>query len=87
MTELDLYKWVKEWEPEWRWDTNSDTKKADVIIWVSIYSIESFYKLFDYQDFDEGGIEARLVDRSIAIWASDICEPSDIEIEKIFPKE
>lgn len=86
MTELEFYKWVRQWEPEWRWDINSATKKDDVIIWVSVYALESFLKLLPSTLFDEGGIECRLQDSSIAIWASDICYHCGIDIEKIFEK-
>lgn len=87
MKELDLFKWVNEWEPEWRWDTNSASKQDDVIIWISIHALESFFNLLPYSLFDEGSIEARICDRSIAIWASDICYPFDIDVERVFPKQ
>ena len=87
MTELDFYKWVKEFEPEYRWDKNPESKLDDVLIWISISSLEWFYKLLPAILFDEGGIEARLVDNSVAIWASDICDPLGIDIENVFPKD
>jgi hypothetical protein len=87
MTELQLFKWVKEWEPEYRWDTNDETKQADVILWFSVYAIESFYKLLDPSLFnDGGGLDARLVSNSIAIWMGEICDYFGIEIENVFPK-
>lgn len=88
MSELEFYKWVQEWEPEWRWDINSETKEDDVIIWVSIYSIESFCRLIDMGAFnDGGGLDARLQDRYIAIFAAEICNYYGIEIENVFPKQ
>jgi hypothetical protein len=86
MTELDLYKWVEEWNPEHRWDMNG-SKKDDVIIWISLHSLESFMKLLPFSLFEEGGIEVRLLSDSIAIWASDICDPLDLDIKNIFPKD
>jgi hypothetical protein len=87
MTELDLFKWVKEWEPEHRWDVNSETRQDDVILWISIYAIESFYKLIDPSIFnDGGGLDARLVDKHIAIWMAEICDYFGIEKENVFPK-
>lgn len=87
MTELDLYKWVQKWEPEWRWELNDETKEPDVVLWISIYSIESFYEINGDYIFSEGGISARLVDKSIAIWMSSICDHYAIDLEKVFPKE
>lgn len=87
MQELDLFKWVNEWNPQWRWDTNSITKKDDVIIWISLHSLESFMKLLPYRLFAEGGIDVRLQDQAIVIWASDICDPFDIEPSRVFPKD
>lgn len=86
MTELDLFKWVQEWEPEWRWDINGATNSEDVILWVSIPSLKWFMDLLPYSLFDEGGIEVRLLDASIALWASDICSPFGIKTENVFPK-
>lgn len=85
MTELDLYKWLQEHEPEWRWADNN--KEEDVIVWISTYALESFMKLLPSSIFDEGGIEVRLVDRYVAVWASDICDYSSIPIENVFPKQ
>lgn len=88
MTELDFYKWVKSHDPEYRWATNETSKKEDVIIWISVYALESFLKMLPYASlFDEGGIEVRLQKEGIAIWASDILDPFGIELEKIFEKE
>jgi hypothetical protein len=86
MTELEFYKWLKEYDPEWRWDKNSQSKQDDVIIWVSIYALESFFKLLPKTVFDDGGIEARLQDKCVVIWASDICDHCGIELEKMFEK-
>ena len=86
MTELELFKWVQEHESEWRWDTNGN-KEDDVLIWISVYAIESFYDLLDPSIFnDGGGLDARLVDRSIAIFMGEICEHFGIAIENVFPK-
>jgi len=85
MTELELYKWIQEHEPEWRWDINKS--EEDVVIWVSTYALESFMKLLPSGLFDEGGIEVRLVDRYIAIWASDICDYCGIEMGNVFSKK
>lgn len=82
MTELQLYKWVEEYEPEWRWDGQK------VIVWISVWSLESFLKLFDSSIFnDGGGLDARLTGRYIAIVINDVCDYFGIEIENVFPKE
>lgn len=87
LTELELYKWVVAYEPEYRWDKNGANGKEDVIVWVTFWALDSFCKLFPYSLFDEGGIEVRLQDRCIVIWASDFCGYMGIELENIFKKE
>lgn len=90
MTELELYKWVNEWNPEWRWDirdTGREKSKEDVILWVSVNALEYFVKLLPDSLLDEEGIEVRLQDKCIAIWASDICDHCDIKMENVFPRE
>ena len=82
MTELQLFKWIKEYDPAYRWDSRDG--KEDVILWISHPALESFIKLLPYSLFDEGGIETRLQWEGLAIWASDICEPFDINMENIF---
>lgn len=87
MTAELLSKWIEIWEPEWRWDVNSYSKEDDVIIWISIYAIESFYNLLDPSVFnDGGGLDARLVNNHVAIFMSDICDHFGIEMEQVFPK-
>ena len=85
MTELDFYKWVNENNPEYRWSTNGN--KDDVILWINFWQIKYFMELLSSPGlFDEGGIEVRLQETAIAIWASDILDYFGIELEKIFDK-
>jgi hypothetical protein len=86
MTELDFYKWVQEWQPEYRWQHREGQKEQDVIFWVNKYSFDEFIDLLPDNLFSESGIECTLINKSIAIWASDILEPLDIKIENIFPQ-
>lgn len=82
MTELQLYKWIQEHEPEWRWEGE------EVIVWVSVWSLESFLELFDTSDFnDGGGYEARLTGRYIAIVVNEVCDYFGIKIKNVFPQE
>jgi hypothetical protein len=87
MTELEFYKWVKDNDPEYRWDRNGISNEEDVILWISFWRIKSFMELLSAPGlFDEGGIEVRLQQDSIAIWASDVLDYFGIELEKIFEK-
>lgn len=82
MTELQLYKWVNEWEPEWRWEGD------EVIMWIRDFLIESFLKLFDPAVFnDGGGLDARLTGQYVAIVINDVCDYFGIKIENVFPRE
>jgi hypothetical protein len=88
MSELDFYKWVNETQPEWRWDKNGTSNKEDVILWINFYNIKSFMEVLAAPGlFDEGGIEVRLQEYSLAVWASDVLDYFGIELDKIFPKD
>lgn len=87
MTELDLYKFIQEWNPEWIWQENHKTKLDDVLIWFSIVYFDDFYKLLPETLFEEGGISCRIVSGSVAIWASDFCDSLGIDYRNVFPKE
>ena len=87
MTELEFYKWIKDFDPEWRWDRNGQTNKEDVIIWITVNGLESFCNLLPYSLLSEGGIEVRLQEKCIAIWASDVLNHFNIPLENIFEKE
>lgn len=85
MTELDFYKWVKENDPEYKWSAHNGNE--DVILWINFWHIPSLVKLLNSSSlFDDGGIEVRLQEHGIAIWASDILDHFGIELEKIFDK-
>lgn len=86
MTELDFYKWIKENDPEYRWSTNGGDD--DVILWINFRHIQDFVKFINSPSlFDEGGIEVRLQEHGIAIWASDVLDHFGIDLEKIFDKD
>ncbi|TDQ79551.1 hypothetical protein [Sphingobacterium yanglingense] len=85
MTELELYKWVQEKSPEWRWQYNDEAKQDDVLILPYSFHFESFSKLVE-KGCDEEGIECRIKGDYFAVWMLDICEYFDINIENIFSK-
>lgn len=88
MTELDFYKWVIEYEPEYRWSHNGASNHEDVIIWVPFYNLKSLVQVISSSSlFEEGGIEVRFQESCIAIWASDICDYFGVDLEKIFRKD
>ena len=87
MTELDFYKWVIENDPEYRWYENRSSNKEDVILWIRFSQINSFMDVLSAPGlFDEGGIEVRLQNDYIVIWASDFLDYFGIELDKIFDK-
>ena len=82
MTELELYKFIKNHNIEWHREDNNGTE--DVIIFPLFCHINTLNTLLSPGLFDDGGIECRIMDGYIAIWMKDICEYYDIEIEKVF---
>lgn len=85
MTELDLFKWVQEKEPEWRWQFNEETNKEDVLLLPFSFHFESFSKLVDAA-CDEEGVECRIKGDYFVLWMGDLCDYFGIDIENIFPK-
>jgi hypothetical protein len=87
MTELDLYKFIKEKECEWRWIEDDG---VHLILFVSHYDLREFCDML-YAAFDCGVLpcETRLQpDGSVALCPfEEVCEYFDIDAEKVFPKE
>jgi hypothetical protein len=82
MTELELYKFIKDNNIEWHKQDNNG--EQDVIIFPNTTEVKDFQKLLSYEMFDDGGIECRMMDGYFAFWMKDICEYYGIEIEKVF---
>lgn len=83
MTELALYKFIKENNVEYHWIDNN----TDVIIFVYIWNVEEFNKLLPDLLFDEEGIECNMKDRYFAFRMKDICEYCDIDMKAVFDNE
>ena len=87
MTELDLYKFIKEKECEWHWVEDGG---VHLILFVSHYDLREFCDML-YAAFDCGVLscETRLKpDGSVALRPfEDVCEFFGIDAEKVFPKE
>ena len=88
MTELDLYKFIKEKECEWRWNEDDG---IHLTLFVSHWDLREFCDMLGYDAFDDGGLscETRLLyDGSVALSPFEVvCEFFGIDAEKVFPKE
>jgi hypothetical protein len=81
MTELELYKYIKNNAIEWHRRDNNGTD--DIIILPSNYEFSIFLKLVeDYTG--EGGIEGRIKNGYFAIWMKDLCDYYDIDMDNVF---
>lgn len=81
MTELDLYRFLKENEVDMRWDD-------DVLsTWISHWNLDDFTKLCS-SSLDDGGRESRLCSHGM-IWIDlvPICEYYGIDPYRIFHKK
>lgn len=85
MTELELYKFINDNDIEWHKANNDGT--PDIIIFPYIFQIEDFSKLLGSNDFDDGGIELRMMSGYFAIWMKDLCDNYDIDMNKVFVGE
>lgn len=86
MTELQLYKFIEEFNPEYRWQDNEGSE--DVMMWVSKYHYESFCELFEGSGFfDESGYDATICGGGyLAVWMDDICQYFSIDMANVFKK-
>jgi hypothetical protein len=82
MTELDLYKFIKENCIEWHKQDNDGTE--DVVIFLYIFELEEFCKLFQNYNEDDGGLVVHIVNNRAAIWMNDLCDYYGIDIDKVF---
>lgn len=82
MTELELYKFIKDNEIEIDWRL-----EKHLYIWIPFYHLEKFTKLLGYDNFFEGGEEVLLQYDCVCVDILDICERFNIEPTNILPKE
>lgn len=80
MSELELYRFIKDNDIEWSRQGNDGT--PDVLIFPYTFQVHDFYKLLK-GSIDEG-IRCTLMDGYFAFWMKDICEAHDIDIDKVF---
>lgn len=83
MTELDLYKWVRDHDPEIRWH------ESMLLCFIYTFQLEDFYSILDDTIFDDGGsFEIHVSNkRCVVIDLVEICDYYGIDAEKILPKD
>lgn len=84
MTELELYKYIKNNAIEWQRRDNNGTD--DIIIMPNVPEFLGFLKLVKGYT-GEGGIEGRIMNGYFAIWMKDLCFYFDIDMRNVFCKE
>lgn len=82
MTELQLYKFIKDNNIEWH--KHDRDGGQDVIIFVAIYLIKDFQKMLPQGIFDDDGIECTMKDGYFAFWMKDICDYCGVEMNNVF---
>jgi hypothetical protein len=83
MTELELYKYIKNNAIEWHRRDNNGT--YDVIIMPNVPELLAFLKLV--KDYYGAGIEAMIKNDYFAIWMKDLCFYFDIDMDNVFCEE
>lgn len=78
MTELELYKFCKDKEVDWRRD--------ELILWIPFSDVDDFANMLGYNYLSEGGIDVVLLNDCIALNLVYICENFDINPENILKK-
>lgn len=78
MTELDLYKFINDNRIEIDWRGNN------LYIWLEYYELESFCKLLDRCDADDGGLDCTLQNAGFVVLdLVPICEEYGIDPNNI----
>lgn len=85
MTEIELYKFIRDNDIEWHWRDNDG--QEDVYILPFYFNLPDLIEILGGTILTNEGIECRLRDGYFAIWMNDICEYFGIDIFQVFPKE
>lgn len=85
MTELQLYKFIKENNIEYHWCDNNEY--WDVIIFVNTCNINEFQSLFTSIYLRDYNLHCVMKDNYFAFYMLDICEYYNIDLKNIFEYE
>jgi hypothetical protein len=80
MTELELYKFIDEYNIEHRWNGE------EFLVWIPFYVLDDFMEMVSDSFFDEGGYEVNLQCDYICLDLAPIASYEDIELENILKK-
>lgn len=80
MTELQLYKFIKDNDIEYRWESE------EILFWVPFYLLGDLTDLIGSSYLSEGGIQVRLQEGYIAMAGYDMCEYFGINPDNVFKK-
>lgn len=83
MTAIQFYKFIHDNAVEYHWEENDG--KKDVLIFPYHFQLDELVDVIGGM-LEEGGIECRLQQDCLAIWASEICGHYGIELSEIFEK-
>ncbi len=81
MTELELYKFIRDNDIEWHHEFNNGNE--DVLIFPYTFQMDKFCELSKDYDSDEG-LTCILKGNYFAIWMSDLCDHFGIDMNKVF---
>jgi len=81
MTAIDLYKFITENDIEFHWVDD------EVFMFVYIFDIDEFYKLFTSTIFDDEGITCTMKYGYFCFKMKDICEYYGIDLTEVFKNE
>lgn len=83
MTALELYQYIQDNEICYSWKYNEDRECSDVLVWVSIYNIESFVKLISTFD-EEIEFQMTLIQEDFVLFMGQICDYYEIDMKQVF---
>ncbi len=81
MTELDLYKFVRNYNLEYNYSS-----EEEILLFVPFSLLYNFTSLLDDSFFDDGSVSVDMLKEYIGINVVDVCEYYGINYERIFDK-
>lgn len=84
MTELQLYRYIKDNDIEWNHFYDNEFGYMDIVIFPKLWQLDELSDLLSNSVFDDEGIKCHMKKGYVAIPMRDICDHYDIDMHNVF---